>query len=190
MPSVGHMTYKFTMETSTEEITMSKSSMTWNQRFAIIDAHKPSDEQICSAFGIQQNELDTARQLRNAGQFIPSTDIDVDAYATMFTTPTTGATSTKRPTKTASTDKPITATKKTKEPKKRGRKGDKIKNAFSSIPTDPIPAEPFAKQHDVSLTVLRQSKRFDTVTDGGKVHVKKVAQADGTKVLSIWRDAD
>jgi hypothetical protein len=157
--------------------------MTWNQRFAIIDAHKPSDEQICNAFGIPQNELDTARQLRAAGQFIPSPDVDTDAYATMFTS--SGATSTKRP---APSDKPLTATKKVKQPKKRGRKGDKIKNAFSAIPSTPTPAESFAKNYEVSLTVLRQSKRFDTVDDGGKVHVKKIAQDDGTKVLSIWRD--
>lgn len=173
---------------------MSKT-MTWNQRFAIIDAHKPTDEQICKAFGVQQNELDTARQLRSAGQFIPSTDIDVDSYATLFTKPA-AATTTKRPSSTSTTKpatdgQPLTATKKVKEPKKRGRKGDKIKTAFAAIPTsaaDAVPAEDFAKTHNVSLTVLRQSKRFDTSDTSGKVHVKKVAQADGNKVLCIWRD--
>lgn len=174
---------------------MSKPSMTWNQRFAIIDAHKPSDEQICKAFGVQQNELDTARQLRAAGQFVAAADVDTDAYASMFAAQAT-ATTTKKATSTTTTKpttdgRPLTATKKSKEPKKRGRKGDKIKNAFAAIPNTPVPAEDFAKKYGVSLTVLRQSKRFDTIDDGGKVHVKKVAQNGGAdKVLSIWRDSE
>jgi hypothetical protein len=168
--------------------------MTWNQRFAIIDAHKPSDEQICKAFGVQQNELDTARQLRATGQFVAASDVDVDAYASMFSAPAAAATTTKRTSSTSTTKpttdaKPLTATKKTKEPKKRGRKGDKIKNAFAAIPNTPVPADDFASKHGVSLTVLRQSKRFDAADDGGKVHVKKIPQEDGSKVLSIWRDA-
>lgn len=173
---------------------MSKANLNWNERFAIIDRYKPSDAQICSAFSVQQNELDVARQLRSAGQFSPSADIDVDAYSAMFsvgpsaaTAPTRKATSTST-TKPSTNAKPITATKKTKEPKKRGRKGDKIKNAFAAIPATATPAEAFAQQHEVSLTVLRQGKRFDPQADTGKVHVKKVAQDDGNKVLCIWRD--
>lgn len=172
---------------------MSKNTMTWNQRFAIIDAHKPSDEQICKVFGVQQNELDTARHLRAAGQFIPASDVDVDAYANKFSNsvaaPTKEASSTSI-TKPSSSDKPITATKKVKEPKKRGRKGDKIKNAFAAITSTPVPAENFVKTHNISLTVLRQSKRFDTIPEAGRVRVKKIAQEDGTKILSVWRDSE
>ena len=167
---------------------MSKHNMTWNQRFALIDHYQPSDKQICSAFGVQQNELDTARQLRSTGQFIPASDVDVVSYASLFELPTSkeGSTSIKR---TSPTSAPITATKRMPEPKKRGRKGDKIKNAFAAIPTTATPAEDFAQKRGVSLTVLRQSKRFDPQHDAGKVHVKKVVMKEGEeKVLAIWRE--
>jgi hypothetical protein len=175
---------------------MSKSTLNWNQRFAIIDHYKPSDAQICSAFGVQQNELDVARQLRSAGQFAPASDVDVSSYATMFAAGASTVAPARKQTTTAVSKpivldgKPITATKKVKEPAKRGRKGDKIKNAFAAIPAAATPAEKFAEDHGVSLTVLRQSKRFDPTGSVGKVHVKKVAQADGNKVLCIWRDGE
>lgn len=161
-------------------------SLNWNQRFAVIDKYKPTDDQICKVFGVSQTELNTARQLRSAGQFIPSTNINIDSFESLFSDKSTS--SVVRP---EQIEKPMTATKRTKEPKKRGRKGDKIKNAFAAIPNSPTPAEEFAKSHNVSLTVLRQSKRFDSFADKGRVHVKKVAlKENGEKVLSIWRDAD
>lgn len=166
---------------------MAKTTLNWNQRFALIDHYKPTDTEICSAFGVEQKELDTARALRNTGQFIAATDLDVASYSSMFTAKTPTATSVSVPTATPS-DAPMTATKSIKVPKKRGRKGDKIKNAFAAIPGDAVPAEDFAKTHGVSLTVLRQGKRFDPQPGTGKVHVKKVAKDGGDKVLCIWRD--
>lgn len=163
---------------------MAKTNLNWNQRFALIDHYKPTDAQICTAFDVEQKELDTARSLRNAGQFIASSNLDVESYSSLFAAPTPTVTSVATP----KSDAPLTATKAIKVPKKRGRKGDKIKNAFAAIPTDATPAEDFAVNHGVSLTVLRQGKRFDPQPGTGKVHVKKVAQDSGEKVLCIWRD--
>lgn len=177
---------------------MSKSkTMSWNDRFALIDHYKPNDDAACSAFGVTQDELKTAREMRSAGAFTATPDIDVKSYANLFsaaapaaassTTKTSrrgGATRTKKTTTTKG--KPATATKKTKEPKKRGRKGDKIATAFAAIPTDPTPVEDFASDHGVSIAVLRQSKRFDKSPELGAVRVKKDKE---TKTLMIWREA-
>ena len=177
---------------------MSKSkTLGWNDRFALIDHFKPNDEQVCTAFGITQDELKTARDMRSAGAFTATPDVDFDSYNTMFaaaapaatpastktTTRKGGATSTKKVTTT--TEKPTTATKKTTAPKKRGRKGDKIANAFEAIPTNPTPVEAFATKHGVSIAVLRQSKRFDKSLEKGSVRVKKDKES---KTLMIWRE--
>ena len=173
---------------------MSKN-LSWNQRWAIVDHYGPTDAQICTAFNVTQGELTSARQLRDAGQFIPDTSVDVDKYAHLFSD-ADGATSTVSPSKktsttttTTKTDKPLTATKKVKEPGKRGRKGNKIKTAFSAIPSKAVPAEEFAAQHNVSIAVLRQSKRFDNQPETGVVHVKKIRlnEDDDAKTLCIWR---
>ncbi len=161
------------------ELKMSKTkieSLGWNQRFALIDHYNPTDVAICTAFGVTAGELQTARQMRTAGTFTPATDLDVEKYGNVFE----GATIHTRP---DADTKPETATKRVKEAKKRGRKGDKIQAAFTAIPAGPVSAQQFAKQHNVSLAVLRQSKRFDK-TDLGTVRVKM----DKNKALMIWRE--
>lgn len=176
---------------------MSKSkTMSWNDRFALLDHYEPSDATACDAFGVTQDELTTARDMRVAGAFTATPDIDVNSYSKMFasaeqpvakvstkSTRRGGATSTTK-TKTTSV-KPVTATKKVKEPKKRGRKGDNIAKAFAAIPTSPTPVEAFATTHGVSIAVLRQSKRFDKTEGGGTVRVKKDKES---KALMIWRE--
>lgn len=170
---------------------MSNKSMSWNDRFALLDHYVPDDDTACQVFGVSQGELDTARDMRKTGAFTATPGIDVESYSNMFTSepaaPKThrkgGATSTKRAT---TSEKPMTATKKVHELKKRGRKGDKIITAFQSIPEQPIPAEQFATDHGVSLAVLRQSKRFDRCPERGTIHVKKDRE---TKTLMIWRDS-
>lgn len=179
---------------------MSKSkTLNWNDRFALLDHYAPSDEQACSAFSVTPDELKTARDMRSAGAFTATPDIDVNAYGNLFatasavpaSTPSTktpsrrgGVTST---TKTSTTEsKPATATKKSKEPKKRGRKGNNIAKAFAAIPTTPTPVEKFANDYGVSVAVLRQSKRFDTSSSAGAVRVKKDKES---KTLMIWRES-
>lgn len=184
---------------------MSKSkTLNWNDRFALIDHYKPSDDQVCVAFGVSADELKTARDMRSAGAFTATPGLDLSSYGNMFATasasPSTGSgvsSSSKAParrggstsvTKDTSDSKagtPSTATKKTKEPKKRGRKGDNIAKAFAAIPSTPTPVEAFASSHGVSIAVLRQSKRFDTSGSTGLVRVKKDKES---KTLMIWRE--
>lgn len=185
---------------------MSNKLLSWNDRFALIDAYKPTDEQIRMAFAVEQSELDTARGLRTAGTFIPSTNLDLAKYSNVFTasvasaTPATAATPTVtvKSTKVGKSGatihaKPESATKKVvaKVPAKRGRKGDKIAKALQSVTTTPVAVDTFIKQHGVSLAVLRQSKRFLEKMEAsvakkiGKINVR---QDKSSKQLMIWRE--
>ena len=180
---------------------MSKITMSWPDRFALINHYKPSDAQICASFGLSQDELDTARTLADAGTFRASQNLDVAKYSSVFTadgsTPTaTGvaATPTTKSGKAGGTTtftKPETAVKKAKVPQKRGRKGDKIAIALSAVPSTQVPVETFMAQHGVSLAVLRQSKRFlsklpaEQAAAIGRINVR---QDKATKTLMIWRD--
>ena len=172
----------------------------WGERLALMDHYGVGDEEACEVFGIEQEELEAARDMQTVSKAFPvRDDLDVESYRNLFSgntvtaakKPTTAksitskTTSTKKSSTTTTIRKPETATKKTPIKKKRGRNGDKIVNAFRAIPHDqPTDAEKFAKTHHVSIAVLRQSKRFDKV-GGGIVHVKK---DKATKTLMIWRD--
>lgn len=164
------------------------SSLSWNDRLALIKAYSPSDSVICSSLGVSQDELNTARDLETAGTFVPTADLDVESYGELFGDESIVAPAKSAPesiVKPGDSDKPAaTATKITAAPKKRGRKGDNIAKAFANIPSTPTSAEGFASTHAVSLAVLRQSKRFDK-TGLGTVRVKK---DKGTKELMIWRE--
>ena len=87
--------------------------------------------------------------------------------------------------------KPETASKPAKQLKKRGRKGDKIFKALAAVPTTQMSVDTFIAQHDVSLAVLRQAKRFVATLDPaqavaiGKINVR---QDKTTKKLMIWRE--
>lgn len=163
-------------------------SLSWNDRFALIEHYKATDVQVLQAFGVTQDELNVARDLKEAGTFSGKSTIDVSSYSHLFTGVTAQsktATSTKRPTATASSQAPQTATKKSPTAKKRGRQGIKIANAFKAIPGAQVPAQQFASQHGVSLAVLRQSKRFDKHPELGIVKVKKDKTS---QTLMIWRE--
>jgi hypothetical protein len=115
---------------------MKGKSFTWNDRLTLINHFKPSDEQACTVFGISQDELNVARNQLKAGVFSLSTTLDVGSYGTLFassegtdestTVTTTKATVRTKPTVTSTKAAPESATAKSREPKKRGRKGDKI----------------------------------------------------------------
>lgn len=91
-----------------------------------------------------------------------------------------------------------------KQHKRRGRKTTRIFDAFKAITSQKLPAEEFARQHQVSLNVLRQAKRFDAeedVQERGPVRVRKVHVNENgevvnkkgpttKKVLMIWRDVN
>lgn len=170
----------------------------WGERLALMDHYGVGDEEACEVFGIEQEELEAARDMQAVSKAFPvRDDLDVASYKNLFsgtsvtaakkpaTAKSTSKTSTKKSSTTTTVRKPETATKKLPIAKKRGRNGDKIVNAFRAIPHDqPTDAEKFAETHHVSIAVLRQSKRFDKV-GGGVVHVKK---DKATKTLMIWRD--
>ena len=124
----------------------------------------------------------TARELRAEGNFGDlSEGFNPETYSDVFASIGEGAVSVSRPTDS----KPaVTATKTTPAPKKRGRKGTKIAEAFGAIGTEAVPAEEFANTRGVSLNVLRQAKRFDK-TGGARVRVKKI---DGT--LMVYRESE
>lgn len=181
----------------------STAHLSWADRFSLIDHFQPSDTAIMDAFNLSKDELATARQLRDSGTFTASKTLDVGAYKGIFnsadaaTVPTkTTQPSIKNPQASggsASTThtKPESATKRSKTPQKRGRKGDKITNALLAATTTPVPVDAFMKQYGVSLAVLRQAKRFiekmdaETQAKIGKVVVK---QDKTTKQLMIWKD--
>lgn len=176
---------------------MKGKTFTWNDRLTLINHYQPTDEVATTAFGISQNELDVARNQLKSGVFSLSSNIDVESYDGLFASADSAGTETSTVTKTTapartkttvtSTTKaaPETATAKVREKAKRGRKGDKILQAFASIPATPTAAEDFAKTHGVSIAVLRQSKRFDKTEETGTVKVKKDKTS---KTLMIWRE--
>ena len=89
------------------------------------------------------------------------------------------------PVLTPEVDLPKTATKPIRVPKRRGRKGDKLKNAFKSIPSTRVDLDEYAESHGVSVKSLRQIKRHDPYKDTGKVFVRK---NKSTQRMEIWRD--
>ena len=184
-------------------------NLSWNDRFALIDYFLPSDAQACVAFGLTQDELDTARDLRSAGTFKSSSNIDFAQFNGIFNvvvpeipTPPPAPirpvaakpVTVSRPQPTATVHaKPESATRRIKEPQKRGRKGDKITKALQAVPMAPMSVDAFIAEHGVSLAVLRQSKRFIEGMDAatakaiGRVNVR---QDKATRQLMIWREQD
>jgi hypothetical protein len=175
--------------------------LNWSDRLTLIDHFTPTDTQVCSVFGVTQGELDTARTLRTSGTFAPNPTLDVGKYSSYFKTPGASAPTqtvhatpsalkaTSKVTTTVHT-KPETATKKAKVPQKRGRKGNRIELAFRSVTETPVPVETFMKQHNVSLAVLRQSKRFIEgfgPTIATQIGIIDVRQDKTTKQLMVSR---
>lgn len=168
--------------------------MSWNDRFALIDAYQPNEIAICMAFGLTPRELKTANALRAAGTFQPNKNLDTTKYSTFFPQIDDAKLEEYQQSLTVTSHSPQTFTKKSvlpKTPQKRGRKGDKIATALLNVPSEPIDVETFTKQYGVSVAVLRQSKRFmeglpaDVVKKIGKIQVK---QDKPSKVLMIWRE--
>jgi len=151
-------------------------------QLALIDHFKINDTDAAGLFGNTPAELQTARELAAAGTITIATDLDFSQYEGALGVKKSG---TKTNTST-STERPVTATKPEKVAKKRGRKGDNIKNAFAAIPTEPVDAETFIAEHNISLAVLRQAKRFDQSGLTGRVHVRKNKE---TGTLSVWRES-
>lgn len=150
----------------------------WGERFALIDKYKPTAEQVVEAFGLDSvAEYETARECLEAGTFTIPQDFDPETYGNVFMSiPESAVVATRE-------EAPETATAVSPAPKKRGRKGTKIAEAFAAIDENPIDAEAFAAERGISMNVLRQAKRFDRSGIAGKVRVKKI---EGTAM--VFRD--
>jgi hypothetical protein len=156
---------------------LSVSQLSWGQRFALIDAYHLTPVVACETMGVTEEELNTALDLKEKGIFKIDTVMDTAPFGELF-----GAEP--APRKIVKQSGP--STKRSPEQKKRGRKGDKIANAFMAVPVLPTPIAEFMATHGVSLAVLRQSKRFDTteLAESRPVRVKKISG-----VLTICRPA-
>lgn len=161
---------------------LKSANMGWGERFAIMEKFGLDDTTATSAFGVSMDELSTARELLAAGAISPAVHVDFSAYESSLR----GVSRPELSTTTEPVTRPVTATKPSKTPKKRGRKGDKIAKAFLAVPTDPTDAEAFAAEHSVSMAVLKQSKRFDK---SGLPPVK-VRKDKTTGKMMIWRESE
>ena len=177
-------------------VSLMSKSYSWGQRLALIQAHSPADNVACTALGVSQEELETARELMAAGSItldssvVGTANIFEGVKASAVTARVTPATTSKT-TAVVVTPKttgvpPATASKPTRVPKKRGRRGSNIDTAFAAIPAEPTDAEKFAVRHSVSLAVLRQAKRFDKVGTG----TVKVRKDRETGSLMVWREVE
>lgn len=168
------------MSDNISELSLEKNYMntplSWGDRFALIAYYAPTLDQILHTFNVSQVDYENANQLITEGIF-KLTDIDPVKYGNIF--------------EDEHFVLPSEHSFATRIKAKRGRKGDKITQAFASIPTVPTEAVEFAKLHGISIPVLRQSKRFDTTALIGKVIVKKLAiEGKDEKQLMIWREEE
>ena len=163
--------------------------LSWSDRFALIDEYSPTDETACKTFKVSLDELKTAKNLRQSGTFQQNPKFNPSKYGNVFTNIDANEES-----NISIHEYPQTATKRTvvkMPPQKRGRKGDKILTALKAVPNSPMLAETLSTEHNISLAVLRQAKRFTTNLDEstlsaiGRICVKQDKQ---TKQLMIWRE--
>ncbi|MCK9369707.1 hypothetical protein M0R04_07345 [Candidatus Dojkabacteria bacterium] len=194
---------------------MSVENMSWNDKLALIEKYHPSDKLICDTFGITISELEVALKLKNAGTFAATEDLDIDQYDNLFwedrallvqlsqdpiyqmsELPTAAKSEACGDITTQHIEQPVPAESATKKvvikvPKKRGRKGDKITQALFQVTEIPEPALEFAQQHNVSLAVLKQAKRFIATMseyDRGLIGKVIVKQDKETKIQMVWRE--
>lgn len=142
---------------------------------ALIAHYQPSDDEICFTFNLTKDELSVAKNLEASGAFGKSKTLNVERFGNPFKKPPPPQ---------------VFATKRVfvKEQKP---KGSKILTALKAIPRTPTPVDQFVKEYNVSVAVLRQSKRFikalppEEANSYGSVHVTKDKT---TNQMVIWRD--
>ena len=69
---------------------------------------------------------------------------------------------------------------------KPGPKGNKIPNALAKVPTEPVLATTFCKDHDISLTTIRQISRFRNMDPIKKPPIQ-VRKPFSNGPIYIWR---
>ena len=152
--------------------------LSWRDRLGIIKHFQLSDKRACAAFGISMQNLLAAYKNMHNGLFTPNIHQNFDAYREELSKVSLSA---PPPIKK---EVFITATKPKKENKKPGPKTSNIQTAFKNIPTEPVKAETFAKEYNVSIGILRQGKRFD----GGNRGITHVKRDKESNELMIWRE--
>ena len=185
-------------------MTQSIENLSWGQRFALIDYYKLDDDKVCTVFKVAQRDLDAARSLVERHMITVDHSFPVAAFRNVFddsadeppvkTLPRStgfaslvgqllGEAPNVQKTGTPGRVHKISGTSNSTgtQPKTRGRRGTRIAEAFLAIPTEPVSLDAFLATHNVSVNVLRQSRRFDT-TGRGPVNIKKI---DGQHM--IWR---
>lgn len=145
-------------------------SLSWTQCRSLINHYQPSEQKISEVFGI------SPKQIRNLEIFKPDPSFDVTPYYPLFED---NSVSISNPSGSGRVDSYLSKAK-----KPRGRPGNRIITAFRNIPSEPTDVKAFATKWQVSVSVLRQSLRFDKTGLTGKVHVR----LDKSGVLVIWRD--
>jgi len=151
------------------------SNLSWGQRLALIEKYELNDNAVVEKLGVSAEQLKIAKEQLSKGVFSIDTTFNTAQFAEVFNPSAK---------KESSVTKHKVTTTVDGAPRKRGRQGSKIMTAFKAIGDTPMSADAFMKQHNVSLAVLRQSKRFDKTGLPGTVHVKK---KDGT--LMVWRES-
>lgn len=153
---------------------MNYENLTWNDKIALINEFRPSIEQIVACFRNTPEEIKSAMLLYRKSMLQPSNA--VSKYGNIFDSDTRKKSS------------EINTNGNT--PKKRGRKGNKIITALLAVPSQPVTVKCFMEKYNVSLSVLRQHRRFvEKMTDeqkklAGDIVVK---QDKKTKELMIWK---
>lgn len=157
------------------------TSLSWGDRFALIDHYAPTTDQILVTFNLTPDEYEAAQMMRSGGMF-GSSCLDPGAVGNVF--------SKNEAIEGASTYVPPTERP---TPKKRGRKGTKIVSALAAVPLIRMPIDEFVAQTGVSVAVLRQSKRFmetmdpETARAIGTIFVR---QDKSSGKLMIWRSSE
>lgn len=153
--------------------------LTWPEKLAVINHFSLAQDRAATVFGNTSAEIGAAIAMRDSGQMQAATGLDMTKFSYLMSSDAPSA------------DAGSVATTHARTPQKRGRKGTKIAIALKNVPLMAQPINEFIATHNVSLAVLRQSKRFIkglTAEDQaaiGNIIVRKDRDRD---VLMIWRE--
>ena len=146
------------------------TTLSWADKLALKERFQLSPQEACKAFGITSAELNTAITLAEKGVFFVNKKLNTEIYSDFFTKMRSGE------------QVSLPNVNRVKV----GAKPSKITKAFDAITTTPQSVDSLIESYDVSLAVLRQSKRFDK-NNAGRIHIRK-DKATGT--LMVWRVLD
>lgn len=152
-------------------------TLSWSERLAFIERYQPSVDQITKTFHITSDEVSNAFSLRDQKVFNADPSVDVDKIGNIFSAPKESIELFRR------------AYKRTKQTTRRGPKSNNIQRAFNNVTEEPTNAYDFIAKYDISLPVLRQSKRFDKTGKIRDIIVKQILNPlTNKKELMVWRE--